>query len=147
MSKPVDTQEWIYTLKIKCKLQIADWQVKAIGLIDTGYSNIILNMKLVPTKFYKHLDLSEQFFAEQMDGKLYIYEYILAKYILSYSLGQGRYTQLTYVGRICLRLLTLAKTQFIIGLNPLINSHKGIVLTTDRMYFLTPLFPSPQSPL
>ena len=33
----------IYSLKIKCKIQINDWTLDLLGLIDTGCSNTILD--------------------------------------------------------------------------------------------------------
>ena len=39
----------ISSLKIKCKFQIQYWVLDIVGLIDTGYSNTILDQKLVPT--------------------------------------------------------------------------------------------------
>lgn len=88
----MDSSSWIYTLKIQCKIQIAQWHLEVEGLIDIGCSNTILDLKLVPPQYHTSLDPTEQFYAEQMDGRLYKYEYILAKHKLSYYLGDGSYT-------------------------------------------------------
>ena len=49
---------------MKCKIQIQNWALEIIGLIDTGYSNTILDEKLVPTQYHKIISPSEQFSAE-----------------------------------------------------------------------------------
>ena len=36
----------IYSLKIKCKIQINDWALNVVGLIDDGCSNTILDKKI-----------------------------------------------------------------------------------------------------
>ena len=43
----------IYSLKIKCKIEINDWALNIVGLIDTGCSNTILDKKLVPPQYHK----------------------------------------------------------------------------------------------
>ena len=30
-----------YSLKVKCKIQIQNWALKIIGLIDTGYEKLV----------------------------------------------------------------------------------------------------------
>ena len=58
----------IYSLKIKCKIQINDWTLNLLELIDIGCSNTILDRKLVPDKYHKPIPSSSQFMAEQTDG-------------------------------------------------------------------------------
>ena len=43
----------IYNLKINCKIQINDWALNVVGLINTECSNIILDQKLVPPQYHK----------------------------------------------------------------------------------------------
>ena len=43
----------IFSLKIKCKIQINDWTLDILGLIDTGCTNTILDQKLVPLQYHK----------------------------------------------------------------------------------------------
>ena len=58
----------VCSLKVKCKIQIQNWALKFIGLVDTGCSNTILDKKLVPSQYHKPIPLPTQFSAEQMDG-------------------------------------------------------------------------------
>ena len=39
----------VYSLKIKCIIQIQNWALALIGLIDTGCSNTILDKKISAT--------------------------------------------------------------------------------------------------
>ena len=39
----------VYSLKIKCKIQIQNWALEIIGLIDIGCSNTILDKKTSTT--------------------------------------------------------------------------------------------------
>ena len=43
----------ILSLKIKCKIQISEWALDILGLIDTGCSNTILDQKIVPLQYHK----------------------------------------------------------------------------------------------
>ena len=43
----------IYSLKIKYKIEINDQALNILGLIDTRYSNTILDKKLVPPQYHK----------------------------------------------------------------------------------------------
>lgn len=63
----------IYSIRIPYRIQIDDWKLDVIGLIDTGCSNTILNEKLVSPTYIKHLSPSHQYKEEQMDGKLFTY--------------------------------------------------------------------------
>ena len=54
----------LFSLKIKCKIQINDWTLDILGLINTGCSNIILDKKLVPLKYHKPIPLTSQFMAK-----------------------------------------------------------------------------------
>ena len=38
----------VYSLKIKCKIQMQSWALELVGLPDTDCSNTILDEKLVP---------------------------------------------------------------------------------------------------
>ena len=68
-----------YSLKVKCKIQIQNLAFKIMGLIDTRCSNSILDEKLVPSQYHKTIPPSEQFSAEQMNGKLFTYTNKLEK--------------------------------------------------------------------
>ena len=48
----------VYSLKIKCKIQIQNWALEIIGLIDTRCSNTIFDKKLVPPQYHEHIPLS-----------------------------------------------------------------------------------------
>ena len=54
----------VYSLKIKCKLQIKDWALDILGLIDTGCSNTILDQNLVPVNYQKPIPSNSQLMAE-----------------------------------------------------------------------------------
>ena len=43
----------VYSIKIRCKIQIHDWALDIIGFIDTGCSNTILDKKLVPLQYHQ----------------------------------------------------------------------------------------------
>ena len=48
----------VYSLKRKCKIQIQNWALEIIGLINTGCSNTILVKKLVAAQYHKPIPLS-----------------------------------------------------------------------------------------
>ena len=50
----------IYSLKIKCKIQINNWTLDTLGLKDTGCFNTILDLKLVPLKYEKPIPSNSQ---------------------------------------------------------------------------------------
>ena len=69
----------VYSLNIKCKIQIQNWALQIVGLIDTGCSNTIFVKKIVPPQYHKPVPFSAQFSAEQMDGQLFTYTHKLKK--------------------------------------------------------------------
>ena len=87
----------VYSLKIKCKIQINDWTLDTLGLIDTRCSNTILDQKLVPVQYHKPIPPSSQFLAEQMDGQLFIYTSKLDKCKLSFYLPDGTLTNYIHI--------------------------------------------------
>ena len=119
----------LFSLKIKCKLQINDWTIDILGLIDTGCSNTILDKKLVPPQYHKPIPPTSQFMAEQMDGQLFTYTTKLDKCKLSFYLPNGTLTNFISIEhKINLHFLQLRHIQFIIGLNLLFTSFQGCLL-------------------
>ena len=87
----------IYSLKIKCKIQINDWTLDILRLIDTGCSNTILDLKLVLLKYHKPIPSSSQFTTEQMVSQLFTYTTKLDKCKLSFYLPDGTLTTYTNI--------------------------------------------------
>ena len=81
-----------YSLKVKCKIQIQNWALEIIRLIDTECSKTILDEKLIPSQYHKTIPPSEQFSAKQIDGKLFTYTNKLEKYKTTFYLPDGRFT-------------------------------------------------------
>ena len=128
----------LFSLKIKCKLQINNWTLDILGLIDTGCSNTILDQQLVPLQYHKPIPPTSQFMAEQMDGQLFTYTTKLDKCKLSFYLPNGTLTNyISIEHKINLRLLRLRHIQFIIGLNLLFTSFQGCLLTPTSLHLLT----------
>ena len=127
----------VYSLKIQCKIQIQNWALEIIGLIDTGCSNTILDEKLVPPQYHKPIQLSTQFNAEQMDEQLFTYTHKLEKCKMSFYLPNNTLTNyITIENEISLRDLQLRHIQFILGLNILFTAFKGCIITTTGISFL-----------
>ena len=82
----------IFSLKIKCKIQISESTLDILGLIDTGCSNTIIDQKLVPLQYHKPIPPTAQFMAEHMDGQLFAYTTKLEKCELSFYLPNGALT-------------------------------------------------------
>ena len=98
----------LFSLKIKCKLQINDWTLNILGLIDTGCSNTILDQQLVPFQYHKPIPPPSQFMAEQIDGQLFTYTTKLDKCKLSFDLPNGTLTNyISIEHKINLRLIKL----------------------------------------
>ena len=85
-------QKPIFSLKIKCKIQINDWTLDLLGLIDTGCSNTIIDQKLVPFKYHKPIPTNSQFRAKRMDGQLFTCTTKLDKGKPSFYLPNGTLT-------------------------------------------------------
>ena len=128
----------VYSLKLKCKIQIQNWALEIIGLIDTECSNTILDKKLVPPQYHKPIPLPAQFSAEQMDGQLFTYTHKLEKCKMSFYLPNNTLTNyITIDNEISLRDLQLRQVQFIIGLNLLFTVFRGCIITTTGISFLS----------
>lgn len=97
-----------------------------IGLVDTGCSNAILDLKLVPSQYHKPIPVDSQFFAEQMDGTLLKYDTEITKYKFQFYTYENTLTNaLSPTALICLRDFHLKHVVFIIGLNFIFGTFHG----------------------
>lgn len=116
----------MYGIYIKCEISIKEWQIEVIGLVDTGCSKTILDLKLVPSQYHKPIPVNSQFLAEQMDGTLLKYDTKITMFKFQFYTSENTLTNvLSSNARICLRDLHLQHVVFIIGLNFIFGTFHG----------------------
>lgn len=99
-----------------------------MALVDSG-SNTILDSKLVPNNYHTDLPEHEQYYAEQIDGKLHKYTKKLVKYKLAFNLNNQLTNYIPVNATISLRDMIHTRIKFVIGLNILVNWYYGCIIT------------------